>query len=296
MSTFFDTHCHYNLEPLYSGKSAYRLKVYNEDPSIEYNWRHHWKKSQEKKVNKAVIVGTNKLYIDRAIEIAQTDPNLFASIGFHPEAYANLAKKNDQKEIETTIAEQEGHLTNLLNNHSKKSIVAIGEIGLDYYRLKKDDEHRKLTIISQQQALKMQLKIAIKHKLPAIIHVRDQGRQAYLDILKILKQFYPSDSPFILHCISGSKEYVKQALDLGAYIGFSGIVTYKNTDSLKEILKFTPPNKRLIETDAPFLAPLEYKGKLCEPWMLSLTGIYLHEVFNVDLDLLVENSHKVFSV
>jgi TatD DNase family protein len=265
----FDTHCHYNLSPLYE------------------NWQQHWQKAQQHEVIKAIIPGTSIETSQRAIEIAKQDKNLYAAIGIHPHEYNQFSPADLSK----IIAQHIVLLSTMLND---ESVVAIGETGLDYYRLKK--EKRELAIHNQKIALKMHLQLANKFEKVLIIHSRDKGgekakdNQAYWDILKIVKSDYKFKKPFILHCVSGPKKYIEEALQLGAYIGVGANVTYPNANELRALIKTVPQNRLLLETDAPFLPPQEFRGQICEPWMIEKTANYLQKQFEIDLGQIYQNN------
>ena len=251
----FDTHCHYNLSPLYE------------------NWLEHWQKAQKQGVKRALIPSASIETSRRAIEIASEDDHLYASIGIHPNEYNHISAAD----LPTFIYEHAASLSILQDN---KNVIAVGETGLDYYRLK--DDERGLAIRNQKEAFKMHVQLANEFEKILIIHARDKGDQAYQDILKIVKDNYQFKKPFILHCVSGPKNYIKEMLELGAYIGVGGNITYPNANELREIVKLVPVDKLLLETDAPYLPPQEFRGQTCEPWMISKTAEYLEEELKID--------------
>ena len=283
----FDTHVHYNLDPLAS------------------NWQSHWQKAQQHGVDKAVIVGSNFEDSNTALNIASNDLNLFAAIGFHPDSYSDqkvidnwliggqLSLDEATSDIDTDIFE----LDLIANN---KNVVAIGEIGLDYYWLDLPNL-KQVEMIKQVQKLALveQLKLAQKHQLPVIIHCRDKqtpeeltAGNAYWDLLEIIRSL-PTFS-FVLHCVSGPLQYIKQMNNLGAYMGFDGNITYPKAEQIREIFTLCPQEKRLLETDAPYLPPQSHRGKMCEPWMISLTAQYLQTPFGQSLEQLNKNSMNFF--
>jgi len=242
-----DTHCHYNLAPFYP------------------DWQPHLQKAQEHGVVKTVIASTNEETSRRAVEIAQTDERLFALVGVHPE------------EATPTSLEHLDWLTELLE---KSRVLGIGEIGLDYYWLKAEEKAEQM--VAQQKLLRTQLAIAQQHGGWVSLHIRDTQEpsqvtpsNAYWDTYKIMCEFDWSQQPFILHCASGSLEYILAMLALGAYVGFDGNVTYPKADHLREIWNLVPADKRVLETDAPYLAPQPSRGKQCEPWMIAQTAEFL---------------------
>ncbi|MCC6711629.1 MAG: TatD family hydrolase [Candidatus Pacebacteria bacterium] len=280
MVQVIDTHCHYNMEPLYSGKKSH-FRLNDDEPILSMTWQQHWHNAQQKEVGGGVVVGANMESSLKAVEIASLEPKLIAAIGIHPhEAEAK------------PLAEYEQFLTKLLPNNN---IKAIGETGLDYFRLNKNTSEFHQTKQAQHQLFALQIKLAKQQQLPLIIHVRDDQELAYWETLDILKQHHDADLKFVLHCVSGPTKYVEEALTLGAYLGFDGNISYKNTDDLKKILKATPQDKILIETDAPYLPPQGYRGQICEPWMVTEVAKFITENFEVDLDQVLTNTKKFFS-
>ncbi len=255
----FDSHCHYNLPPL-----------------VE-NWQAHWQKAQEHGVEKAWMIGTNLETSQKALEIAQTDEKLSASIGISPLHYQEIKLAT----LEEKIARQRQNLIKLLEADQNNQIVAIGETGLDYYRLADDDQE---TREKQQAGFKIQLELANRYKKWLIVHARDKGgkeeqnNQAYWDVLTLVKEHYQHHQPFILHCLSGPAAYVKEAVKLGAYVGLAGNLTYPHSEHLKKLAQIAPKEKRFAETDAPYLAPQKYRGQNCEPWMIEETAQVLAQL------------------
>lgn len=291
-----DTHCHYNSQPLLA------------------NVNEHWKNSINHKVVGGICIGTDLTNSKIALDLTQKFPSMFASIGIHPEESAQKANsflENNsystelvEKMIEEDIRVFELLLTENLSRSNSK-LIAIGEIGLDYYRLKAKGLKRELVELMQKQIFTHQLELAFKFKLPVILHVRDQvdrrNTNAYYDtfsiINKLVQDYSAQQKPsptIILHCASGPLDYIKNFLDLGAYIGFAGNITYPNAKELLEIFKMTPRDKVLLETDAPFLAPGERKNNICEPYFITHTAEFLQDIYHLKLDIILSNTLKVF--
>lgn len=260
-----DTHCHYNLEPLWP------------------EWQKHWVSAQASGVTHSVVVGTNVTTSRQALEIAASEANLRVAVGIHPSEY------QEQLETPATFDNQQVSLTEIDTLASQAKVVAIGETGLDYFRLPDDQALQTQIKAAQQAAFEGHLVLAKKHDLPVIVHVRDVGEAAYWDVLALLKK-HSLTQPFILHCVSGPIEYVKQALDLGAYLGLAGNLTYKTADHLRSIAKIAPADRLLLETDAPFLPPVPHRGQTCEPWMIAKTALFLQTELGLNLDQLHANS------
>ncbi len=278
----FDTHCHYNLEPLFS------------------NWPAHLQKAQEHEVTDAAIIGVDVPSSKLAIEIATHTPKLYPVVGCHPTHYqeileqaqtASLATITD--DIHQLIDTEKNELIKLLSANSGL-IKAIGETGLDYFRLPDGSLADKIKSY-QRAAFEMQVKLAAQHELPLVIHVRDQNEDAYWDTLKILESEKFSQ-PFVLHCVSGPTAFIQRAIELGGYLGLGGNLTYKNSQHFRELVLFSPPSRRLFETDAPFLPPVPYRGQICEPWMISQTTNYLVTELDCDSNQIYQNSLNFFNL
>lgn len=184
-------------------------------------------------------------------KIADKYDNVFCSVGVHPHE-SKFFKSDD---LESQIIE--------LCKHSK--VVALGETGLDYYYNNSEKDE-------QINCFEMHLKNVSKLDLPVIVHTRDADE----DTINCLKKFPGIKG--VLHCFSGSKELAKQALDLGFYISFSGIITFKTAGDLREVVKFVPDDRLLVETDSPFLAPIPHRGKPCEPAFTRITAELVAEL------------------
>jgi len=190
-----------------------------------------------------------------AVRLAESNPSVYAAVGFHP---------TDLEEF----TEQTFDEVKKLTNHSK--VVAVGEIGIDYYWVKESDK-RAL----QREALKKQLAFAKEINKPVIIHMREENDawfgEASQDLLNILEEWQGglhgplAEKPGVLHSFNGNLETAQKVLALNFYIGVTGPVTYKNADKKREIIKQLPITKLLIETDAPFLSPVPFRGKRNEP-------------------------------
>lgn len=252
-ATIIDTHVHYNLNPLFS------------------NWQTHWQKAQSKEVTASVVASIDLISSQKAVEIANQDDNLWALVGVHPSEVA----KN--KSLDQVVTE----LSRLLDD---PKVLGIGEIGLDYYWLSDSQLAKKSQV--QQIWFQAQLELVRQKGGWISLHIRDKAEpveqtkgNAYWDAYQIMKQYDWSNQPFILHCVSGSNTYVKAMLELGAYIGFDGNITYPSATNLRSLLDLVPADRLLVETDAPYLPPQSQRGKPCEPWMIAETASYLQSYF-----------------
>ena len=187
-------------------------------------------------VNTFLVVGCDLAMSKKAVEVANKYKGCYAAVGIHP-SDCKKAKPNDLNEIE-----------GLINNNR---VIAVGEIGLDYYWDKEDNIKAQ-----QKEYFIKQIDLANKYNLPISIHCRD----AYEDCLNILKE-HPVKRGGIMHCYGGSKEMMKEFLKLGFYIGIGGTVTFKNAVKIKEVAKEVPSDRYLLETDAPYLAPTPHRGE-----------------------------------
>ena len=222
-----DSHCHIN------------------DKTFENFEEEYVKEANASGVSSFLVVGCDLEMSKKAVEIADRFNCCYAAVGVHPSDCKN-AGENDLKII-----------GNMLSNNK---VIAIGEIGLDYYWDKEENIKEQ-----QKEYFIKQINLANKYNLPISIHCRD----AYEDCLNILKQ-HPVKRGGIMHCYGGSKEMMKEFIKLGFYIGIGGTVTFKNAVKIKEVAKEVPSDKYLLETDAPYLAPTPHRGEQNHSKYLSL--------------------------
>ena len=175
---------------------------------------------------------------DAVVEIAESDPRIAASVGVHP---------NEMEQPEPMLDE-------LLHRATHPKVVAIGETGLDYHYVTEGLER-------QQQRFRTHIEAAKSCRKPLIIHTRE----AREDTIRIMQEEGAAECGGVMHCFTESKEMAKQALDLGFYISFSGIITFRNAAPLREVVEMVPEDRLLIETDSPYLAPVPYRGKPNQP-------------------------------
>lgn len=228
-------------------------------------------------IKKIINVGTRIESSRKAVEFAEKYEKLFAIVGVHP----HHADKHD-------LASD--WLVQLEKIAKNSKVLAIGEIGLDYYSYQSNGI---VDPILQKNIFIEQLKLAHKLKLPLQIHNRHAGG----DILEILEQnkHLLQPIPGMFHCFAGSKEILKRALDLGFYIGFDGNITYKGlapgeTVSLSDLAILTPIDRIVIETDSPYLTPIPYRGKRNEPKHAIITAKYIAELKDVSFEKFVEQT------
>ncbi len=217
-------------------------------------------------VEKAICVGCDTISNKKACEISQKYESVYYTVGFHPD---DCNQYNEQE------------LINYLNQNSKK-LVAIGEIGLDYFHNKENKEEQK-------RVFEAQIKLAKQYKLPIVIHCRD----AYGDTLEILKQYAPFEYGAVMHCYSGSWDFAKELLKLGVKFSFTGTVTYKNAKNVQEVAKNLPIDSFFFETDSPYLTPTPYRGKRNEPKNVVEVAKFVADLRNVSFEELVKTTDKI---
>lgn len=296
----FDTHCHYNLEPLYSGEpSHFDLKP--DSPLLQSHWSTHWQTAQEKGVRGGIVVGTDLTSSQKALAIHLKESQLLPSVGIHPgiitEAAIEFMQTYPEKteiELETYLAEIfASQLLELKQLAQKPDVIAIGECGCDYFHFNDSTRYQSVVKKIQARVFADQIQIANEVDLPLIVHVRDKHTEAYSDVLALIKQTYAFKNSFVLHCASGPLTYIQQAITLGGYVGFDGNLTYKNNQDLLAILATTPVERVLLETDAPYLPPVPYRGQVCEPWMVIEVAKYLYQTKPITESQLLTNT-KIF--
>ena len=261
-----DTHCHLTM-------------VLDENKNIDYiQIDNIVKQMSEYGVSHAICMSTNLHDSINALEIAKRHDNIYCAIGIHPEDADSVD--------ENTICE----LDNLIKqNINQGKLVAIGEIGLDYY-WRKDNKDRQIEIF------KKQIELAKNYNLPIVVHCRD----AYGDVLEILKEYAPFDKGGVIHCYSGSIEWAKEVIKLGFLISFTGVVTYPNATKIKEIAKWVYEDKFMVETDSPFLTPVPFRGKVNNPSYVKYTLEYIAKLKNKNIEELdkitTNNAIKLFKL
>ena len=193
---------------------------------------------QDNQVSHALCISVDLETFPEVLAIAESRDNLYASVGVHPD-YEECTEPTVEKLVELA---------------SNPKVVAIGETGMDYYRTPGP-------LAWQQERFRVHIRAARETGKPLIIHTRAASE----DTLRIMAEEKASEPSGVMHCFTESMEVAKAAMDMGFYISFSGIVTFKNAKDLKEVAKAVPLDRMLIETDAPYLAPVPHRGKLNGP-------------------------------
>ena len=241
------------------------------------------------------------------IKLAASNPNIFAAVGFHPTDLDKWEKSSIEK-LRNLILESSGLPLRQreLAPALQSKILAIGEIGLDYYWVKETDKQA-----FQRDVLKQQLRLAQDVNKPVIIHMREENDawfgQASTDLLDILSEWYQElsaqnhplkEKPGVLHSYNGNLETAQKALQLNFYIGVTGPVTYKNAEEKRQIIRQLPLDRLLIETDAPFLAPVPQRGKRNEPAFVAHIADKIAEIHMTTREQIAEitsaNANRLF--
>jgi TatD DNase family protein len=245
-----------------------------------------------------ILVGSQISTGRRAIELAKNRDITFAAVGLHPLHLMDMEIEEEHAKFKTRGEEFDFNVYKELAEQDK--VVAIGEVGLDYYHLP-EAEFENLKN-KQQQVFREQIKLANEVGLPMIIHVRGNKEtpdDAYEDILKIFQTEMPAKRG-VLHCYTASWQLAEKFLDLGFYLGFNGIVTFDKTGRLEELLIKTPIDKILSETDCPYLTPEPFRGKRNEPAYVEYVVKKIAEVKRLDYDsaakLTLNNAKKLFDL
>ncbi len=203
------------------------------------------KRAQDKGVRLIINLGYDLKTSLAAVKLAEDYNSIYASVGIHPHE-AGKVPDNYQERLKKLA--------------QKEKVVALGEIGLDYYR---DLSPRE----KQKEVFRELLRAAREIRYPVIIH----DREAHDDILKILEEEKGGENGGVLHCFSGDWNMAQKCIDMGFYISIAGPVTFKKSDKLQEVAKKLPLNRMLVETDCPYLAPVPFRGKRNEPSYVKFT-------------------------
>lgn len=245
-----DSHCHINFPEL-----AVRL------PEVLENAR-------RSEVSHMLCVSVKLEDFPQVKKLADEYPHIFASVGVHP-CY---------EDVKEPSAEELVHIA------QDPNIVAVGETGLDYFRIEDQD------MTWQRDRFKRHIAAAKQVNKPLIIHTRSAAD----DTMRILKEEGADQCRGVMHCFAEDWDVAKKALDLGFYISFSGIVTFKSATNVQEVARKCPIDRILVETDAPYLAPVPLRGKLNEPSYVRHTAQYVADLKGVSLEVLAETTTSNF--
>lgn len=252
---FVDSHCHINF------------------PELSENIGDVLAQMRDNEVVSALCVSVNLADFPQVLALAEQHSHIYASVGVHP----------DYEGVE------EPDITHLVRLAQHPRIIAIGETGLDYYRLKGDLEW-------QRARFRTHINAARESGKPLIIHTREAGA----DTLRIMAEEKASEAGGVMHCFTETWEVAEAALEMDFYISFSGIVTFKNAKKLKEIAQRVPLERMLIETDAPYLAPVPHRGKLNQPAYVKHVAEEIATLRNISLEEVgrstTENFERLFKL
>lgn len=236
---FIDSHCHLNFPELVKDMDAILANM------------------DANEVTHALCVSVDLATFPQILQLAESHDNLYVSVGVHPDY--ELEKEPTQVE--------------LVNLAQYSKVVAIGETGLDYYRLTGDLDW-------QRERFRTHIRAARECGKPIIVHMRS----AVEDTLRILEEESAGSAGGVMHCFTESLEIAHAAIALGMYISFSGILTFKNAALIREVAKNIPLNRILIETDSPYLAPTPYRGKTNQPAYVKYVAEEIARLRNISLE------------
>lgn len=256
---YIDSHCHINAQGLHE-----RL------PEI-------FKKMEENKVSHALCVCIELQVFQEVLDIAEAYPHVYASVGVHPDF-----ENTQEPELEQLVT---------LSDHPR--VVAIGETGLDYFRLQGDLEW-------QRERFRVHIRAARRTGKPLIIHTRSASE----DTLRLMREegagIADGGPGGVMHCFTESMEVAEAAMEMGFFISFSGIVTFKNAKELQAVAKAIPMDRMLIETDSPYLAPVPFRGQTNEPGYVRHVGEFIAALRGISEEELArttsENFLKLFKI
>ncbi len=255
-SKIIETHFHLDM-----------LKKLSHDEVINLSAKHN--------IEKMITIATSRDNLDVVISLAKKYPPIYCTQGVHP---------HDAKDYDQTL---ESIIKTHVKNKTENKIVAIGEIGLDYYYNYSSREE-------QIKAFEAQLQLAVDHNLPTVVHSRD----AEDDTINILKNFSALKNKLVIHSFTSKIELAEFAIKNDFYLGFNGIITFKNAQNVRDALAITPIEKILLETDAPFLTPEPYRGTENAPHFLPFIAEKIAELKSISIDQILnqayENSEQFF--
>lgn len=283
----FDTHCHLQFRGFDDNREAVIKRCRDKQTIIN-------------------IVGTQKDTSRAAVELAEKNPEMYATIGLHPihlfpthvdEPFGSAQDKEESSFLSRDENFDEKYYTELAKS---KKVVAIGETGLDFFHMPKDRSKQEV-FQKQKQVFLAQINFAHKHDLPVVIHSRD----AHAEMIETLQSLGRKING-TMHCFAGNWEQAQVYLGLGLHLGFTGVVTFppKKTNpqaqaDLLEVVKKMPLNRILVETDAPYMAPQAYRGQRAEPWMVEEVIKKIAEIRRESVkkiaDSVVENAYNLFT-
>ncbi len=234
-------------------------------------------RAREGGVKRFIIPGADPSTLDRAVEIADKYEDVYFAIGVHPYDMDSFSSLDFEKYV----------------HHEK--CVAIGECGLDYFRLEGSDEEKEQEKQKQKEVFVAQINLAKKYKKPLIVHIRDASRDSKV----LLLEHNASEVGGVLHCFNADDELLS-LVNEGFYFGIGGVVTFKNAKKLVNVLPKIPHEKLLIETDGPYLTPTPHRGERNEPFYTTLVAQKMSEILDLTLseikEISTQNALKLFTI
>ncbi|MDP8567145.1 TatD family hydrolase [Methylophilus aquaticus] len=246
---FVDSHCHLNFPELIQNMDQVRAQMHTNE------------------VGHALCVSVTLDKFPEVLAIAEQYPNIYASVGVHPD-YEDI----EEPTVEGLVA---------LAQHPR--VVAIGETGLDYFRLQGD-------LSWQRERFRTHIRAAKLSGKPLIIHTRNAAE----DTLRLMQEEGAAEIGGVMHCFTESWEVAQAAIAMGFYISFSGIVTFKNAQALKEVAQKVPLDAMLIETDSPYLAPIPFRGKTNQPGYVRHVAEEIARLRNIPLQQVMDATTQNF--
>jgi TatD DNase family protein len=259
-----DTHCHLNF------------------PELEEQLDAVVERALAAGIDRFVVPGTDLTTSTSSVNIALKNERAFAAIGIHPTDAHEFTEDNSQK------------LKELIGANNK--VVSIGEVGLDYYHFEglneQEIQERKR---AQQEVFSTMISWAKQANLPLILHTRE----CFEDAFRIMNE-QAKGHPAVIHCFTGTMEEAIQWIEFGCYISFTGVITYKKNDALREVVRAMPLERIMLETDAPYLAPEGFRGQLCEPKFVRNVAETVAEVKGLSVEevdrITTENAERFFNL
>jgi TatD DNase family protein len=234
-------------------------------------------RAREGGVKRFIIPGAHPETLERALEVVEAHSDVYFAIGVHPYDLDSFEGLDFEKYV----------------HHPK--CVAIGECGLDYFRLEGSDEEKAEEKRKQKEVFTAHIELAKKYKKPLIVHIRDASR----DSKEILLDVNAGEVGGVLHCYNADEELLSLAKE-GFYFGIGGVVTFKNAKKLANVLPKIPMEKLLIETDGPYLTPMPHRGERNEPFYTTFVARKISELLDIPLknikDITTQNAQQLFTL
>jgi len=234
-------------------------------------------RAREGGVKRFIIPGADVTTIDKAVRIAERYDDVFFAVGVHP---------YDMKQFDGLVFE---------NYVGHDKCVAVGECGLDYFRLEGSDEEKEAEKKEQKRVFRAQIELAKKYKKPLIVHIRDASR----DSKELMLETGAGTVGGVLHCFNADEELLSLANE-GFYFGIGGVLTFKNAKKLVNVLPKIPKEKLIIETDGPYLTPTPHRGERNEPFYTTFVAQKMSEILEISLvnieQLTTVNARKLFHI